>query len=123
MLTQRSKSAFRPKRSLGAGKAAAQGLLVEAGLTDEDIERAINIVFQAIARRGYCVQEDPIILIADKPGVFRGVTFMIQTPLSGNEFLDLAQEIVTNEENDPLLRKHPLCEVVILPSVAKSSAR
>lgn len=97
-------------------------LLDEAGLTDEDIGRAIGIVVRAIVRRGYFIRGGPAISVADEPGVFRGVTFMIQTPLSGDAFLDLAQEIVLTEEADPDLRKHPMFEVGILPLASHAQA-
>jgi hypothetical protein len=102
--------------------AAIVSLLDEAGLTDEDIGRAIGIVVRAIVSRGYFIRGGPAILVADEPGVFRGVTFMIQTPLSGDAFLDLAQEIVLAEEADPDLRKHPMFEVGILPVASHAQA-
>ena len=100
--------------------AAIVRLLDEAGLTDDDVGRAIGIAVSAVARRGFFVQGAPIISVADEPGVFRGVTFLLQTSLSGDAFLDLAKDIVRSEDADPKLRKHPLFEVGILPSVGDS---
>ena len=102
--------------------AAIVKLLDEAGLSDEDVGRAIALVVQLIVKRGYFAHGAPIISVADEPGVFRGVTFMLRTPFTGNEFLELAQDIVLAEEASHDLRKHALFDVGILPAPTFSSA-
>lgn len=101
--------------TLPAAKARrASAVLAAAGVSDEDVTRHLDAAGVVLRRHRIFFKEEGEVEIADKPGVFSGVTCIFRLHRTPDEVFDLNMELAAAED-EMEIEKSPAFDVLFLP--------